>query len=531
MTKAAEMAKVSAKGGFHLLWGLVASTVISAIGTIILARLLGAEDYGLYAIAITAPNLITIFRDWGVTTAMIKYTAQHNSENNTSKVRSIFVSGLLFEITLGLILSVLSFSLSGFLAASFNRPEIAPLIQIASFVVLTGALINTATAAFTGMEKMHLNSIMLIIQSIVKTTLIIGLVILGLGTKGATIGYTIAVLVAGLTGLLFMWTLYRTLPKPTNGKLEIPSTIKMMFKYGLPLSIGAILAGFQVQFYNYVMAIYVTDNAAIGNYSVALNFVVLITFFASPVTTMLFPAFSKIDYRKDHEMLKNIFQYSVKYAALIVVPVTAMIIALSQPAINTIFENKYAQAPLFLALLSITYFYSALGNLSAANLINGQGQTTFNLKLTVLTAAIGFPMGFLLISQYGVIGLIVTALTAGLPGLILSLRFVKKHYGVSVDWVSSAKILFSSAVAAVLTYFVISQIDFVSIIELAIGVVIFVFAFLAVSLLTQTVNKDDISNLREITSALGPLRGLLNRLLNIFERLMELFAFNKKRKV
>jgi len=48
MSKAAEMAKVSAKGSFHLLWGLVISTVISAIGTILLARLLGSDLYGLH---------------------------------------------------------------------------------------------------------------------------------------------------------------------------------------------------------------------------------------------------------------------------------------------------------------------------------------------------------------------------------------------------------------------------------------------------------------------------------------------------
>jgi O-antigen/teichoic acid export membrane protein len=56
MTKAAEMGRVSTKGGFHLLWGLVLSTVISAIGTIVIAKLLGPENYGLYAIALTAPN-------------------------------------------------------------------------------------------------------------------------------------------------------------------------------------------------------------------------------------------------------------------------------------------------------------------------------------------------------------------------------------------------------------------------------------------------------------------------------------------
>jgi predicted phosphoribosyltransferase len=36
----AEMAKVSARGGFSLFWGLVASTVISAVGVIVIARLL-----------------------------------------------------------------------------------------------------------------------------------------------------------------------------------------------------------------------------------------------------------------------------------------------------------------------------------------------------------------------------------------------------------------------------------------------------------------------------------------------------------
>lgn len=183
-TKTTEMARVSAKGGFHLLWGLVVSTLISAIGTIIIARLLGPGNYGLYTVALTAPTLISVFRDWGINSAMIKYSAQYNSENNKAKIRGIFVSGLVFEIILGLSLSVVCFALLGFLATNFNRPTIAPLIQIAAFYVLAGALMNAATAAFTGMETMHLNSIMLIVHSIAKTTLIVALVV-SLGTIGA----------------------------------------------------------------------------------------------------------------------------------------------------------------------------------------------------------------------------------------------------------------------------------------------------------------------------------------------------------
>ena len=134
MSKATEMAKVSAKGGFHLLWGLVASTVISSVGTIILAGLLSSGDLGLYAIALAAPNLIANFRDWGINTAIVKYSAQYRSENNIAKIRSVFVAGFAFEIILGLVLSLLSLVLSGFLATTFyNRPAITQLIQIASF--------------------------------------------------------------------------------------------------------------------------------------------------------------------------------------------------------------------------------------------------------------------------------------------------------------------------------------------------------------------------------------------------------------
>jgi len=288
------------------------------------------------------------------------------------------------------------------------------------------------------------------------------------------------------------------------------------------VSIGSILSGFLAQFTTYFLAIYVTDNALIGNYNVALNFVVLITFFAVPVTTVLFPAFSKLDWRKEPETLKNVFQYSVKYSALLVVPVSALVISVSQPAIGTIFKNSYDQAPLYLALLSISYIFSALGNLSIGNLIYGQGYTTYNLKLTILTVAIGFPLGFILISQFGVIGLIINSLTAGLPSLFLSIRFIKNKFQVTIDWVSSAKILFSSAVAAALTYTTNSQLAFSSLIQLFIGIVIFTVIFVILALGTRTIVESDIDNLREMIHSLGPLRRLFILLLDVLEKLIKI---------
>jgi stage V sporulation protein B len=524
MSKAVDVAKTSVKGGFHLLWGLIISTIISAVGTIIVALLLGEDNYGLYSIALTAPTLIILFRDWGINFAMIRYTAQSKAENKNAEIRRIFVSGLTFEIVLGITLSLLGFLTSDFLAVDvFKRPTISPLIQIASFTVLTNALVSTATAAFTGIEKMHLNSIMLVSQSIFKTGLILTLVLLGLGTLGAITGFTISSLLAGLIGVLLMWTVYKKLPDLKGSKMNIGGNIKPMIKYGLPLSLGTILTGFLMQYYSFLLAIFVTDNALIGNYAVAQSFVVLITFFATPVTTMMFPAFSKIDSKNDPETLRNVYQFSVKYSALLVVPATAMIIALAQPAISTLFLNRYTEAPLFLALLAIAYLYSAFGFLSTNNLINGQGETTFSLKLSVLTAAIAIPTGFILIYSFGIFGLIATTLTAAVPSIIIGLQFIKKRYDITLDWKASTKILLSSALAAIITYAFVTEFNsLANLVRLLIGTAIYTVVYIIAAILTRTIDRADINNFRNILTAVGPLTKLFNYLLNILEKITRL---------
>jgi stage V sporulation protein B len=468
------------------------------------------------------PTLIGIFRDWGVNSAMIRYAAQFRAEGRESEVRSIFASGLIFEIGMGLALSALCFGLSGFLAADvYNRPAIAPLIQLASILILVIGIVNAATAAFTGVEKMAHNSIMLIVQSIFKTIIMISLVVAGLGTAGAVIGHTAAYVVAAATGLLLMYTIYRKLPKPDTKKLEIKAYITAMLTFGTPLSFSSIISGFQTQFYAFLLPIfYVKDNMTIGNFGIANTFVVLITFFAAPITTMLFPAFSKLDPEKDKETLKSVFQFSIKYASLLVVPVATLVMCLAQPAIATLFGSSYASAPLFLALMAVLYVYTAFGNLTIVNFILSQGKTTFVLYLTLISAVIGFPEGYLLIMHFGVIGLIITSLTAGLPSVVVGLSWINKNYGLTVDWRSSAKITSSSLTAAALTYLLVSTLNFSSWVLLIIGIVFFIAVFVVSALLTRILDKADLDNLRSMTSGLGPLAKIINRVLNLMEKVM-----------
>jgi len=57
------MGRKSATGSLQLFIGVAASTIIMAIGTIILARLITQEEYGLYTVALIPSATATLFRD------------------------------------------------------------------------------------------------------------------------------------------------------------------------------------------------------------------------------------------------------------------------------------------------------------------------------------------------------------------------------------------------------------------------------------------------------------------------------------
>ncbi|MEM4143331.1 MAG: flippase [Candidatus Bathyarchaeia archaeon] len=525
MQKILELGKTSATGSFQLFVGVALSTVIMAAGTIILARLMTPEEYGLYSIALIPSYMAVLFRDWGINSAITKYAASLRAQNRDHDARAIITAGALFEITSGLAITVILIGLSAFIAtAIFNRPESTTLIAVASTTIITGALLTTAQSCFTGFEKMGLTSLTNIAQAIVKTVASPILVLLGLSALGATLGYTIAYVAAAAISLLLLYLKITRKLKPSNPKKEgICRTLKEMLSYGFPLSISGIISGFLLQFYSFMMVIYCTD-AMIGNYQVATQFATLLTFVTTPISTVLFPAFSKINPKEEGELLQTVFSSSVKYTAIILVPTTAAIMALSQPMISTIFGEKWAIAPYFLTLYVIGNLYALFGNLSLGGFLAGIGETKIQMKLSLITLAFGIPLAFLLIPSFGIVGLIAGSIVSRAPAIFIGLYWIWKKYKVKINFASSFKILSASAIAAAAAFLSISLTAFADWIELTIGGSTFIAAYLILAPLIGAITPCDIKNLKALFSGLGLTSKILNLPLVIMEKLSDAFG-------
>jgi len=542
--KALQMGKSSTAGSFFLLIGVVGSTVILALGTLILASVLTDAELGLYSIVLMPSTIIAFFRDLGVNSAMTQKIANLRAVNRHSEIHDVVLSGVLFELISGALFALACFVIAQPLAMILNRPEASSLIALMSISIFASAIVSAASAIFVGFEKMKLNSFSQILQALIKTLLGPLLVLLGFSVLGAVLGTVVSIAIGGFVSLILVYfILFRPLRKLKTDKYNIKQSLTPMLKYGLPLTLPNIIVGVLPQVFLFFMALY-ASNSMMGNYYTATNFAVLVTFISFPISTALFPAFSKLNPEKEPELVKTVFSSSVKYTSIILIPTTMLIITLATPLVFTLFpkdgiiqalftgnliktlfavgvESKFSYAPLFLAFSSIVNLFVLFGSVSLSAFQTGIGKTKQVMKQSILSLIISLPFAYAIITYFGtfggamsetlvVIGGILAIMVSTIPGMIWGLIWAWKNYHVKADFKNSGKIFTASLIASIITYAFSTILNAPYVILLFSGAIIFLLIYLISAPLIGAVNRVDIDNLKMMFSGLGPISKILS---------------------
>src|SRR5665648_11136 len=124
MDKATEMGKISTYNSVQVFFGTTASTVIRAVGAIILGLFILPADMGLYTVALIPQATLSVFQDLGIGSALGRYCAKYRATNDEAEQRKVVIAGLIFVTATGVILTVLSLLLVNFFAiTTYHRPE------------------------------------------------------------------------------------------------------------------------------------------------------------------------------------------------------------------------------------------------------------------------------------------------------------------------------------------------------------------------------------------------------------------------
>jgi O-antigen/teichoic acid export membrane protein len=491
IAKVIDTAKTAAKGSILVFVGNTLSTFILMIASIIIARLLGPSNYGLYSITLIPISLSLLFTDFGVRFALTKFIANLRTERKYDMITGLIKAGFLFEVLISSIIFILMILFADIIGIYLlSRSDIGFLIQIASLVIIGSTLVTTVNSIFIGFDHMNHYSLISIIQAIIKLILGPTLIILGFGVLGALIGHIAGYIIAGIIGTLLVFSMYKY-----HGDINFSNHLIPMIKYGIPLYTSGFISGLLGQYASIILARSVS-NIEIGNYYVATVFSTAINLLITPISTVLFPAFSKFNINHDQNELKIIFTNSLRYALFLIIPASTFITFNSPELIRTFYGSNYLDATPYLTLYSITFYFSGF-SLVLSNFFNGIGRTDISLKTTTIQLPFIISLVPLLTWFYRVPGFILASIISSLIGLTYLGWTAYHEYNLNLNLKYALKTLTISIISSLpaLTLTFIPH----HLIRLITSAIIFIIIYLTLAPLMKIIENKDINNLTLIT--------------------------------
>jgi len=373
---------------------------------------------------------------------------------------------------------------------------------------------------------MKKSSLLSIIQQLTRSILSPLLIVIGFSILGAIVGYVISYMLSAIIGIAIVYFIYyRKLNYNDNNSNRFKDDLKTMINYGSPLYISSFINSI-IGTYQGILLAWFTTNIMIGNFSIALNFTTLILLLINPISTALFPAFSKLN--PDHEEIRYMVKYAIKYTAVLLVPASVFVIIMSQDLVSAIYGSAYTLAPEFLSLYSISFLYAGLGSAVLGSFFNGIGETKVNLNATLIYSAIFIPMALFLIKNYSILGLIIGFLISTSSSFIYSLFVALKKFHVNIDFQNSLRIYVASAISAIPILILTTYLQLSNLINLMISTIIYALLYLTIIPLIGSLNVTDLENLKIIFGSMKYIKLLICLVLKYEDKLINCQVALKK---
>jgi len=428
-----------AKGSLYLINGKILSYLISLIGFLILARYLAiiyksAEPLGLLFIGLTLLLLLQSLDDLGITKGIINWFILSLKKGEKIEAEEYYWTGFTYFIILAIVYMLLAYFLGKLLIVYIlGKPEADFLIPIVSIGIVAQMLYRIAWESCILLDKTWINGIILIIYASTQYILSLLLLYFGYGIWGVALAFfVIAPFASSLPGLVII---------PRNIKIRKPKNnkIKEILKFGFPLASASLVTTLAGNIYSVILASFATS-VELGNYSIAERARTILDIMILPLTTLLFPTFSKLNGGN----LRLAFDILIKFFSILIFPITLIIFFFPKEIIILFFGSSYINAWIYLLFFSIYWTTTALGKIIIKEMLASQGYTKLVFKITTLESVLIITLSFILIPLLKVIGAILALFLSFWPSFIFYLIYTEKIFKMKYNFILISKVFLVS---------------------------------------------------------------------------------------
>jgi O-antigen/teichoic acid export membrane protein len=406
----------AAKGGGIAFAGTLFAYVVRFVIGIVLARFLGAEQYGLYDLALVAATLASGLARLGLGQAIVRYVSLFASRRDTAGLWGTLQVGLGLTTSVSLLTGIGLYGLATPIAERlFHEPRLVPLLRLASFIVPFLVLTDLLAAATRGFNKMQYSAIGEVSQSLIKLVLLVVLAIaVGLNAPRALAAHIFAVTLVCAMLLYFLNRLF-----PLRRTLQTARrNIGEMLKFGLPLYVTYLITTFRGNIQTVLLGALSTVTT-VGVFTVANQINLVGKMFHQSIAMASNPIVSELYARGDWEQMKRLYQTTSRWTFTLNLPLFLVVLLFPTPILS-IFGQSFVGGTTALTILAWINLVSA-GTGFGGVIIDMSGNTFLKVVNVIIVSITTLSLSFLLIPHWGIVGAATAALATALIGHLLAL--------------------------------------------------------------------------------------------------------------
>lgn len=358
---------------------------ISVIVTLLLARFLTPEDFGIMAMMAVFIAIANSLMDSGFKQALIRKQDADQKDFNTA-----FFANLLLASVAYLIL----YLAAPWVADFYNETRLVLLIRVSGIVVFINAFQIIQSAMLS--RKIDFKAQL---KAVFPATLISGSVAVLLAYFGFGVWALVSqIIISSLLITLFLWAMELWRPTRTYSI----SALREMYSFGYKLFISGLIELIFKNLYIIVIAKFFSTTVAGHYFFVDKIRELAITQLVMAVQMVTYPALS--NFQDDKKRLKNGYRKIIQLTTFICFPIILFIAALAEPFFIIAFPGEWYVAHSYLQILCLASLMLPLHSINLNILrVTGRSDILLGLQVAKKTVLVIFlVVGF----QFGIYGIL-----------------------------------------------------------------------------------------------------------------------------
>lgn len=494
---------------------LTAASVITRIlgfaYRVYMSKTIGAEGMGLYQLIMPLYSLAWSISCSGFTTTIAKIVAQENAKKSYGNMGRALKQSLLLTCSIALILSLLMYFLSNYIAFGFlHDGRISLSLKILSLALPFMAAGSCVRGYFFGLQESAIPATSQVFEQVIRMVVIYFLAgtFVPMGLEYACAAAVIGIFAGELLSFLYVLYAYLIFKKKnklnTKPDISSPKMLSMLLSMAIPLTMNRIIGSLlstvenllipqRLEMYGY------TAKEAISLFGQITGMALPLIFFPSAIlyalSTTLVPAVSEAMAVKNKTRIRYTVSRALLFTSVIGVGASTLFIVLPKELGMIIYGQDISQM-LFLLGWMCPFWYLSI---TFSGILNGLGEQIFMFRDSLISSAINIAFIFFLVPVYGLTAFIVGWFVSLIVVVSLSLSKIKQCTEIDIpilNWFIKP-ILSAFAIGLTVKYLANTYIFniFGEIFGLIISAALLAFGFLSFVLALGVISISDITSL------------------------------------